>query len=282
MTRVVLFAPLGGTPTGGVEALYQLTDAVRRAGGEAFLTSPDDPVDLCSVPECYSMYDAPRISRGDVRADDVLVIPEIWLCRPEVRTHPRVVVWWLSVDNAFSLPRISRFSPARAVLRYPRKLARAVYKAYGARDILARKVRPLHATQSYYAASFLERHGIASVMLTDYLPDAFHEPQTDDEQEPRPYAVAYNPAKGAEYVRALIGSSDGRLFVPLAGLDRVAVARTLAQCDIYLDLGHHPGRDRIPREAALSGCVVIVANRGAAANDVDVPLAPQYKVDLPR
>ncbi|MDA8040023.1 MAG: hypothetical protein M0Z69_12895, partial [Actinomycetota bacterium] len=42
------------------------------------------------------------------------------------------------------------------------------------------------------------------------------------------------------------------------------------------------GRDRIPREAALSGCVVIVANRGAAANDVDVPLAPQYKVDLPR
>jgi hypothetical protein len=52
--------------------------------------------------------------------------------------------------------------------------------------------------------------------------------------------------------------------------------------EIYLDLGKHPGRERIPREAALARCVVVVANRGSAANDIDMPIPEQYKVNPPR
>jgi hypothetical protein len=35
--------------------------------------------------------------------------------------------------------------------------------------------------------------------------------------------------------------------------------------------------DRLPREAALAGCVVITNREGAAANDEDVPLPTRFK-----
>ena len=34
--------------------------------------------------------------------------------------------------------------------------------------------------------------------------------------------------------------------------------------DRRVDLGHHPGKDRLPREAALAGCVTVVGRAGAA------------------
>ena len=35
--------------------------------------------------------------------------------------------------------------------------------------------------------------------------------------------------------------------------------------------------DRLPREAALAGCIVITNREGAAAHDEDVPLPPEFK-----
>ena len=48
---------------------------------------------------------------------------------------------------------------------------------------------------------------------------------------------------------------------------------------IYVDFGNHPGKDRIPREAAMSGCCVITGMRGAAGNPVDVMIPSKYKFD---
>ncbi len=45
----------------------------------------------------------------------------------------------------------------------------------------------------------------------------------------------------------------------------------------YIDFGPHPGMDRLPREAALAGCVVITNREGAANFDNDVGLPPEFK-----
>jgi hypothetical protein len=49
---------------------------------------------------------------------------------------------------------------------------------------------------------------------------------------------------------------------------------------MYVDFGHHPGMDRIPREAAACGCLVLVGERGSASYFKDVPLTAEYKIDL--
>ena len=48
---------------------------------------------------------------------------------------------------------------------------------------------------------------------------------------------------------------------------------------IYVDFGHHPGKDRIPREAAANGCCVITNKKGSAAYNQDVPIPDGYKFD---
>ena len=48
---------------------------------------------------------------------------------------------------------------------------------------------------------------------------------------------------------------------------------------VYVDFGNHPGKDRIPREAAISGCCVITGMHGAAKFHEDVPIPNKYKVD---
>ena len=51
----------------------------------------------------------------------------------------------------------------------------------------------------------------------------------------------------------------------------------MKESKLYIDFGNHPGKDRMPREAAICGCCVITGRRGAAANDIDVLIPSKYK-----
>ena len=53
----------------------------------------------------------------------------------------------------------------------------------------------------------------------------------------------------------------------------------MSSAKVYVDFGGHPGKDRLPREAALCGCCIITGLRGSAANEVDVPIPARFKLD---
>lgn len=57
------------------------------------------------------------------------------------------------------------------------------------------------------------------------------------------------------------------------------VAKLLGTAKIYIDFGHHPGKDRLPREAAMAGCCVITCKRGAAHYFEDIPIGDNYKLN---
>ena len=58
----------------------------------------------------------------------------------------------------------------------------------------------------------------------------------------------------------------------IEGMTKGQVSDTLARSTIFLDLGHFPGKDRLPREAALSGAAVVTGIFGASAFYEDVPI----------
>ena len=68
-------------------------------------------------------------------------------------------------------------------------------------------------------------------------------------------------------------------FVPVKGLNREQLSERLYEAKIYIDFGHHPGRDRMPREAAMHGCALISGILGSAGNDIDLPIPKAYKLD---
>jgi hypothetical protein len=57
------------------------------------------------------------------------------------------------------------------------------------------------------------------------------------------------------------------------------VANLLLKAKVYIDFGHHPGKDRIPREAAISNCCVIVGKKGSARFQEDVPIKDEFKFE---
>lgn len=67
--------------------------------------------------------------------------------------------------------------------------------------------------------------------------------------------------------------------VVLKGFTRAELEATLRSCQFYIDFGHHPGKDRLPREAARAGCIVFVRRQGAAANATDVLLPDDRRFD---
>jgi hypothetical protein len=134
-----------------------------------------------------------------------------------------------------------------------------------------------HFTQSYYAYLYLSRHGITAHMLSDYLNVSYLNasksvPKTKED------VIAYNPKKGEKYTKKIINKNNGLRFIPIENMDCDQVRELLLRSKIYMDFGHHPGKDRLPREAAMCGCCVITGNRGSANNEKDVPIPAQFKI----
>ena len=67
-------------------------------------------------------------------------------------------------------------------------------------------------------------------------------------------------------------------MIRLANMDTKMMKKYMSIAKIYIDFGNHPGKDRIPREACMCGCIVITSLEGSAKNDLDI-LTP-FKFDV--
>lgn len=192
------------------------------------------------VAEAYQEYDVPVIDGSDIHSDDLVIIPEIWSDR--VRDFQNVGLWWLSVD-------------------------------WAKRDALTCNPR-VHLAQSFYAANHLTRHGQKPVMLTDYVNKAFA--NYKDKRKP---VIAVNPAKGKSLIETFKKVAPDLAVLELKGYGREELVNVLNHTMVYIDFGHHPGRDRLPREAAVCGNVVFINNVGAGRVQLDYPVDPHYRFE---
>jgi hypothetical protein len=259
-----------GPVTGGVEALHQLVDAARRQQIPASICYY--PAGRTEVVPAYAHYDI-EVSAVVPDASDVfVVVPETSPYVLSVLGRARTAMWWLSVDNFFGTIGVPTPDPS-ASLADPQIL----------RDLLRPESRIVHVTQSDYARDFLRRRSVRSTMLTDYLSGAFVDRAQQLQGQPKKDLVLFNPRKGLEFTERLMAASAGTLeWQPIQGLSADGVAELLGVAKLYVDFGEHPGRDRIPREAALSGCCVITGRRGAAGYPVDVPIPDRFRLDESR
>jgi hypothetical protein len=59
-------------------------------------------------------------------------------------------------------------------------------------------------------------------------------------------------------------------------MTKAQVRDTLFDARLYIDFGSHPGKDRVPREAAIAGAIVLLRAAGAANHFLDHPLPTDY------
>jgi hypothetical protein len=265
--------------TGGPEVLHQLVHTLRRLGHQAFmLYLPLDHPD--PVHPQFAEYGNPFVREVADEEKNILLAPETM---PEVlEEYQKVqkVLWWLSVDLYYD----AGFKRTLSGSVYTRlnKWRRHLVDMDTPRAAYARR-HPLpdsyagysHLVQSEYARQHLLSKNIDSIQyLSCYLNDEFIRRERSEEKRD---IVLYNPNKGYRFTRRLMASSADIEWIAIKNMSRVEVAELLGTAKVYVDFGCHPGKDRIPREAAISGACVITGKTGSACYHEDVPIPEEYK-----
>lgn len=258
MSRFVILCPVK-RQTGGVQLLYQLSDAINKSDISSAVILP---VPFNAEPRnAYSEYLHKFISYDDLSDSDVVIFPETLLHLLSKFKKQRRIIWWLSVDNYFGSRKL-KFLLRNMInpLMLPNK------KQIKSCD---------HLVQSHYAMKFVEStFECKSQYLGDFLSDEFLDKRSLPKKINR---IAYNPAKDNENFRKFRDYS-GFNYLALENMTRSEMILSLSECKIYIDFGNHPGMDRIPREAAILNCCILTNRAGSADYYEDIPIPDEYKV----
>lgn len=273
-----------GVKTGGPKCLHQLVKALRDRGVEAFL-SPLSGTERKIPVNQYEIYGCPIGVPAD--SEDCLVIsPENTLRDLSRFRKAGQAIWWLSVD--FGVPFELRKAAERKAggQKILRIFLRHVFGGeYFALNRLRRRgLGKIHhfAHSEYCAKTVHDSLGLSSLKLSDYT-----EPETASDtelyslrRERVSNQVAYNPKKGAKEVAVIEALMPSLNFVPVQNMTHDEVIGVLAQSSAYLDLGHFPGKDHLPREANRARTPVVIASRGSGRFEEDFRLTEEFKISL--
>jgi len=279
-TKVFVFSP-SSKVTGGVELLHQLVDVLNKSGIEAFIVYLGADK---AIPEPYRGYHIKTSEAVDDQPEHIVVMCEGGMFDESLYlTRAQLVFWWLSVDNFYfgSIDKLKftdyiNWDLKIAMKILAKKLLRFQLPSKGTISIdYLKKLKGVHCYQSEYAHQYLLKQGFKNLFpLSDYINGEYNAEGTAVKED----IVLYNPVKGIKFTNKLRALAPDIQWIPLINLQRHQLLNLLQRSKLYIDFGEHPGKDRIPREAALSGCCVITGMKGSAGYHEDIPISNFYKI----
>ncbi|MBS7805560.1 hypothetical protein KIH24_13385 [Rhizobiales bacterium TNE-4] len=266
---VILLCPIAAT--GGPEAIHQLAQIINENGGCAELVyfdnnsnlfiGPDHIITNPTLSENFVNHFRPYNPRRSdiVHFDDncLVVFPELYALLASEFRGAQKAVWWLSIDN---------FTDVTPLFQYA-----SVRESYFSDQSI------LHFYQSDYARSYLLANKASRLApLFDFIPESYILQEVELPTVYKQRRVAFFPQKGQSLAKLFIETAPDLDFIPIQNMTRNEVSETLKKSWIYIDFGHHPGKDRVPREAAASGCLILLHHKGAALHYNDHPLSDDF------
>lgn len=254
--------------TGGPTLAHQLCFQLNQNGFEATMYYYHSKKGEEVVHERYKNLNNPYTTKFVDDKNNILVAPETAPDILKMAKKAKKVIWWMSVDNYFEkyLPsRRNKILNLGGLLKY---------------DVFSKET--YHFAQAQYAIDFLKEHNIDEnkiFYLSDYVDDIFIEKVSDEININKENIVVYSPKRGLEFTEKIMTKMPDVKFVPLVNMSQPQMIDVMTRSKVYLDFGNHPGKDRIPREAALCGCCLITSKRGSAKNPVDINISDEFKFD---
>jgi hypothetical protein len=284
-TKVFVYCP-SKVVTGGAELLHQLVHTLNEGGRAAYIVYYDDM--KAPVPVEYQQYNLNQAQGVEDSAENILVLYEAIFDMYNSMQHCQLVLWWLSVDNFYICSK--GYLAVSDYLRWEYSLGLKVFASRMLQFLKGHnlfkstvslkqlsKLPVINCYQSEYAQHFLLSKGFSEILpLKDFINHDFYKNNTSVVREDK---ILYNPKKGFEFTRKLIANTPHLKWVPLENMTRAELLHEFQTSKLYIDFGYHPGKDRIPREAAMNGCCVITNRKGSAKYFEDVRIYNAYKLD---
>lgn len=248
-TMIYFYCPFH--KTGGPENTHLTVSTINRLCNQVVAKV----IYVTNHPKNVSLYpEIDHVTFGNLT--DVYDIPTNFIVLPEIYhvdkvrqstgiVNCRYIVWWQSFINACVNNALTNYS---------------------IKDVI-------HAFHSYYEYAMVRPQltlGQPYFFLTDFIAEEYTNIQFNtfvDQKEP---IVCFNGHKDTMSKSLL---EDAKIpFIEIKEMNREDVNKVLQKCQVYVDLGSHPGKDHMPREAAMYGCVVVTNKSGSAAYFEDVPI----------
>jgi hypothetical protein len=271
--------------TGGIELVHQFIDYINNIGKEGYIVyfdNNDNFIDA-KIPDSYTSYNIRKSNSIPDIENSVVVLPEVCLYFSKKFNNTKFLFWWMSYDNYFENSGLIDFTSFAISTKLSfKKFLGKFYRHKSKRqftfnDIKRINNRVIHGYQSQYVHNKLFNKGLFNQLpLSDYINKSYY---NKDQTQRREDIILYNPAKGFEVTKKIIETVKDYQFIPLKGLNRDELRDLFTRAKLYIDFGNHPGKDRIPREAALQGCVILVGKKGSAKYFEDVLLNNDKKMD---
>lgn len=269
--------------TGGTELAHQLVDYLIGEKMDAFIVYIDNNYKVinANIPAGFKKYTINKTVDVIDSFENIIVLPEVSFSFANQFNKTQFVFWWMSVDNFYTNSTFWEYFCFLGYydafkLIYSRFLdKKSIFNGFSFKKLANIKNDKLHVYQSTYAKNFLIQKKISDILpLSDYINSIFFkENYKQDKQD----IILYNPAKGLEVTKKIMKLMPDYKFVPLVNLSRSELSDLFQKSKIYIDFGNHPGKDRLPREAALYNCCVIVGKNGAASFFEDISILEKYK-----
>lgn len=277
-TKVYVVCP-AYLKSGGPELLHQLVYELNNNGIESYITyyrtNNENPE---YTPDDFKKYIDTYKTLNDIEdsENNITITPEIVLALNLTKNlkNTKKIMWWLSVDNFTRDYGLINTLKTHGLI-WTLKLMITGKIMY---DLSYVKHIDGHLCQSRYAMEFLENNGISNIAyLSDYISDEYLTiPENIENKED---IIVYNPKKGIKFTKKIIEKAPHLNFIPIENLTTMQVKELLLKSKVYIDFGTHPGKDRIPREAAMCGCCIITNKKGSAKYYDDVPINEEFKFE---
>lgn len=282
--KIYVLAPFGAA-TGGIELAHQLVDYLRNKKQECFIVYIDKTFEISKDQTLTAQYRNYNVQSSNIIEDknhNMLVLPEIYFDFIYKYTNINIACWWMSVDNHYSNACFRDIFGFQSSLIKKLRIIKHLLKGdlrksrNSIKDLKANSHRIIHFYQSHYAQYHLYSLGFNNVLpLSDFINTEFE----INCNTPKEDIILYNPSKGYKFTKKIIKKMPHRQFVPLKGLSRTQLKELMTKAKLYIDFGHFPGKDRLPRETAMSGCCIITGKLGASFYYEDLPINETYKFE---
>lgn len=237
--------------TGGPENIHQVCSILNKNNIDAKILYVNKSV---VHPNRFKNYNN-KIITEFIQSDDTLfVFPEYIQAINFSYLKCKKALWWLSVDNSPDIKQLD-------------------LKSY-----LKKCGIDFCFSQSKYSTEYLNSWNIQNIIdMPDHINLMYYD--NLNVYNERKKVVLFNPKKGIDFTRHIISQNNDIQFIPIQNMTVEQVIKLMDTSMVYIDFGTHPGKDRIPREAAMRGLIVITNKNGSALNDIDVSIPNEFKFD---
>lgn len=267
----------GNCGSGGPDALHQLYYYLKQLVSNVYLVYV---VGKKQVYPAYKKYNPQIIDFNLIedKEENILIVPESLTKFLKGFKNIKKIVWWLSVYNYGHTNFMTKLSLFVKSIIFSKSIKELKY-AFKRKVSLKKLASINNYVASKYANVFLLSKNIKSSYLIEPLGKDFLDYFTIDVyKNKRENVVLYNPKKGFEITKQIISANPDMTFIPLINYSSLDLIKLMSTAKLYIDFGHFPGPERLPKESALFGCNVLVRKTGASINDFDVNIPNKYKL----